>query len=139
MGDLVLSGELNVSGPLDLKGDGGKVKVDSNEILVEKAPGTAHGMGAPVILPPPPVGPIDAGPNATIIKSFNSTVTINGESAVAMGLHLQGDIPMWPGLVLPSSNNSGVKANYLPMNVQNDTGITLPNGGTVTYDTSGQS
>ncbi len=138
MGDLVLSGQLNFLGTLDLKGDGGKVKVDDNEILIEQAPGSAHGKGIPVILPPPPVGPIDTGVDATIFKSFNATITINGEIAVAMGLHLQGDTPMWPGMVMPSSNNPGVKANYLPMNVQKDTGITLPNGGTVTYDTSGQ-
>lgn len=138
MGDLVLSGELNLNGLLDLKSDGGKVKVDGNEILVEKPPGNPHGKGVPVILPPPPAGPIDAGPDATIIKSFNVTITINGETAVAMGLHLQGDTSIWPGMVMPSSNNPGVKANYLPMNVQNDTGVTLPNGGTVTYDTSGQ-
>lgn len=138
MGDLVLSGQLNFIGQLNLKGDGGKVKVDANEVLVELTPGTAHGKGAPVILPPPPAGPIDPGPNATIIKSFNPTVTIAGKTAVAMGLHLQGDTSIWPGMVLPSSNNPGVKANYLAMNVQNDTGVTLPNGGTVTYDTSGQ-
>ena len=138
MGDLVLSGQLNFIGVLDLKGDGGKVKVDGNEILVEKPPGNAHGKGVPVILPPPPVGPLDTGVDATIFKSFNATITINGEIAVAMGLHLQGDTQIWPGMVMPSSNNAGVKANYLPTNVQNDTGITLPNGGTVTYDTSGQ-
>lgn len=138
MGDLVLSGELNFLGMLDLKGDGGKVKVDGNEILVKQTPGNAHGKGVPVILPPPPAGPLDTGADATIIVSFNATITINGEHAVTMGVHMQGDIPTWPGMVLPSSNNSGVKANHIPMNVQNDTGITLPNGGTVTYDTSGQ-
>ncbi len=138
MGDLVLGGDLNLIGALDLKGDGGKVKIDGNEVLVEKPPGNAHGKGVPVIVPPPPFGPIDAGPDAKIIKSFNATVTINGEIAVAMGLHLQGDTSMWPGMVMPSSNNAGVKANYLPINVQQDTGITLPNGGPVTYDTSGQ-
>ena len=47
MGDLVLSGQLNFLGMLNLKGDGGKVKVDGNEILVELTPGTAHGKGAP--------------------------------------------------------------------------------------------
>lgn len=138
MSDLELGGQLKLVGLLDLKGDGGKVTIDGNEILIKMPPGSPHGKGAPVILPPPPVGPIDAGPDATIFISFNATITIDGEVAVAMGLHLQGDIPMWPGMVLPSSNNSGVKANGLPINVQNDTGITLPNGGTVTYDTSGQ-
>lgn len=138
MGDLVLKGQLNLLGMLDLKGDGGKVKVDGNEVLVQKPPGNAHGKGVPVILPPPPAGPIDDGPDATITVSFNSTVTINGEAAIAMGVHLQGRTAIWPGMVQPSSNNAGVKANHLLMNVQNDTGVTLPNGGTVTYTTSGQ-
>jgi hypothetical protein len=139
MGDLVLTGKLNLAGQLDLKGDGGKVKVDANEILVvQQIPGKSHGTGPPVILPPPPVGPVDAGPNATIFMSFNATVTINGIAAVATGLHLQGNTPTWPGMVQPSSINTGVTANNAPINVQNDTGVTLPNGGTVTYDTSGQ-
>ncbi len=138
MGDLKLSGTLNLTGLLNLSGDGGKVKIDDNEILVEKPPGNAHGKGAPVILPSPPATPTDTGPDATIFKSFNSTVTINGDPAVTMGLHLQGNTPMWPGIVSPSINNAGVTVNFLPINVQNDIGTTLPNGGSVTYDTSQQ-
>ncbi len=140
MGDLKLSGDLNLIGPLDLKADGGKVKIDDKEILVvQTTPGNAHGTdGIPVILPPPPATPTDTGPNATIIVSFNNTVKIDGKAAVAMGVHLQGNTPTWPGMVLPSANNTGVKANYLFMNVQEDTGITLPNGGTVTYQQSRQ-
>lgn len=138
MGDLVLSGVLNLTGTLKLSADGGRVKVDENEILIEQTPGNAHGQGSPVILPPPPAGPIDTGVDATIFKSFTSTVTINNNPVVTMGMYLQGNTPTWPGMVLPSSNNPGVTVNYLLINVQNDTGITLPNGAPVKLTTSRQ-
>ena len=139
MSDLLLSGKLNLSGVLKLAGDPGKVMVENLEALVEQTPGNAHGQGAPVIIPTPPAGPIDPGPNATIFKSFNSTVTIDNQAVVAMGLHLQGDTSAWPGMVQPSVGNTvAVTINNLAINVQNDTGITLPSGGTVKYATSGQ-
>ncbi|PID85217.1 MAG: hypothetical protein CSB13_09225 [Chloroflexi bacterium] len=137
MGDLTLSGTLNLMGSLVLAGDGGKVTVDGNEVLVEDA-GHAHGAGVPVILPPPPASPVDTGTDAKIFKSFNSTVTTGGKAIVTMGLHLQGNIPTWPGMVLPSSMNPAVTINFIQINVAGDQGITLPNSGPVTYNSSGQ-
>ena len=68
MADLVLSGLLNLKGTLKLAGSsGGKVKVDTFEVLVEVTKGqagAAQGVGAPVILPPPPASPVDTGTDA---------------------------------------------------------------------------
>lgn len=137
MGDLTLSGVLNLTGTLNITGDGGKVMVDSNEVLVEDS-SVAHGTGVPVILPPPPSAPIDPGTDAKIFKSFNATVTADNKSIVTMGLHSQGDAGTWPGMVLPSVTNPTVTINFLAINVVNDQGITLPNGGPVSYTSSGQ-
>ena len=142
MGDLVLSGLLSLSGTLKLSGDGGKVKVDQAEVLVEgqKGSGPAQGVGAPVILPPPPVGPSDPGPDVWIFKSFNATVTVNDAAVVTLGICAQGNpgVATWPGMVLPSTVNPTVTINYLPINVVGDSGITLPNGGSVSFTASGQ-
>lgn len=137
MGDLVLSGLLNLGGTLNLTGDGGKVKVDSNEALVEDS-SVAHGTGIPVILPPPPASPLDTGTDAKIFKSFNATVTADNKPIVTMGLHLQGDTGAWPGMVMTSMVNPTVTINFLAINVVGDQGTTLPNGGPVSYGTSGQ-
>ena len=132
MGDLILAGTLNLGGMLKLSGDGGKVMVDSNAALLDNGEGT----GSPVIQPPPPVGPIAPGPSAKILKSFNATVTVSGTAIVTMAMYLQDN--MWPGMVLPSSTNSTVTINQLPINVENDKGVTFPSGGSVTFSTSGQ-
>lgn len=132
MGDLKIAGTLNLGGMLKLSGDGGKVMVENTAALLENGEGT----GSPVILPPPPVGPIAPGPSAKILKSFNSTVTVSGTAIVTMAMYLQDNV--WPGMVLPSSTNSGVTINYLLINVANDKGVTFPNGGSVTFSTSGQ-
>lgn len=137
MSDLNLKGTLNLMGMLNLVGDGGKVCVEGNEVLVEDA-SVAHGTGIPVILPPPPASPIDTGTDAKIFKSFNPTVTAANKAIVVLGLHLQGDTGVWPGMVLPSSVNSTVSINHIAINVVGDMGITLPNGGSVSYGTSGQ-
>lgn len=137
MGDLSLAGILNLTGTLNLVGDGGKVLVGGSEALIEDS-GVAHGTGIPVILPPPPASPIDTGTDASIFKTFNATVTAADKAIVTLGLHLQGDAGTWPGMVLPSVGNSTVTINFLPINVTNDQGITLPNGGPVSYSTSGQ-
>ena len=142
MGDLVLSGLLNLTGTLDLSGDGGKVKVDAIEVLVEgqKGTGTAHGAGVPVILPPPPAAPVDTGTDVWIFKSFNATVTAANVAIVTLGLCAQGtpNMATWPGMVLPSTMNPTVTINFLPINVVGDSGITLPNGGPVSFTASGQ-
>jgi hypothetical protein len=142
MGDLVLSGLLNLVGTVKLAADGGKVKVGSNEVLVkgQKGAGPAHGVGIPVILPPPPAAPIDTGTDVWIFNSFNSTVTVGGVAAVALGICAQGNpgVATWPGMVLPSTLNATVTINHIPMNVVGDSGITLPNGGSVSFTASGQ-
>ena len=143
MTDLVLSGSLRLTGPLKLAASGGKVKVDSAEVLViDSTSQTIHGKGVPVTQPPPPTGPLDTGRDARIISSFNSTVTVtvrgNDAAAVALGITAQGNAPLWPGMVLPSTVNTGVTIGASAINVVGDSGVTLPNGGTINFDKSGQ-
>lgn len=137
VGDLNLKGILNLGGVLKLAGDGGKVTVEGNAVLLEDA-GTTHGSGVPVILPPPPASPVDTGTDAKIFKSFNSTVSVSDMAIVTMGLHLEGNSSTWPGMIMKSVSNQTVTINNLPINVEGDKGITLPNGGPVNYTTSGQ-
>ena len=142
MADLILKGNLNLGGTLNLVGRGGKIMVGSAEALVEIDLGDpAQGTGIPVIQPPPPAGPIDPGTDVKIIKSFNATVKANEKPIVALGVCMQGGSPpKWPGMVLTSVNNQGVKVNGVPINVMHDSGITLPNGGAIAFDkASGQS
>jgi hypothetical protein len=142
MGDLVLSGNLMLSATLELEADGGKVKVDTFEVLVEGlAPPTdgASGTAPPVIMPPPPAGPTDPGPSAAMLSSFNKTVKAGGMNIVALGIVMQGSTPMWPGMMLPSVGNNGpVSINGIPINVQNDQAVIFPSGGSAIYSTSGQ-
>lgn len=147
MTDLILRGPLNLMGNLKLAADGGKVKVDEAEILVEVGrSGKNQGMGIPVIQPPPPAPkPIDDGSEVRIFKSFNSRVTIKVNGAdirvVALGLCIQGNVPggTWPGMVLSSmKNKSLVTINQISINVKGDQGITLVNGGTINFTDSGQ-
>lgn len=139
MGDLKLEGPLDLSGSLELNTDGGKVRVGEAEVLVLLTD-HVHGSRAPPVLLPPN-SPVDDGPNVRIIASFNKQVKVNGNDAVVMGVHVQGDKKTWPGMVLPSEKNKGPKSvtvNNLPVNVKNDKGVTLPNGATVKYENSGQ-
>jgi|688.fasta_scaffold93408_4 hypothetical protein len=131
MTDLILKDTLNLTGWLNLVATGGKVKIEARELLVEEATGT----GVPVILPPPPAGPIDDGTDVSIRQSFNKTVTVGlaKKPVIALGICLQGRTPTWPGMVLPSVNNSTVRINGVPANVEDDKGVTLPNGGTITF------
>jgi hypothetical protein len=143
MANLDLKGTLNLMGSLTLEASGGgKVTVDGKEILVEvTAPaGPPQATAAPpVILPPPPASPTDPAPTVFIVNSFNKTVKVGASAAVAQGLVMQGSIPSWPGMVLPSQNNSGpVTANGLPLNVLNDQAIIFPSGGSASFTTSGQ-
>ena len=142
MGDLVLAGLLNLSGTLKLSGDGGKVKVHQAEALVQgqKGSGPAQGVGAPVILPPPPAGPSDPGTAVWIFRSLNATVTVNDAAVVTLGICAHGNpgTATWPGMVLASRVNPTVTINYLPINVVGDSAITLPNGGPVSFTASGQ-
>ncbi len=137
MADLILSGDLNLGGILNLETTaGGKIMIDTAEVLVEGAEGT----GIPVIQPPPPASPIDIGTKVRVQKSFNNTVKANGKNIVALGICMQGNTYVWPGMVLLSTQNAGlVRINGVAINVKGDSGVTLPNGGSVTFDqTSGQ-
>lgn len=137
MGELNLKGNLSLVGSLNLKD---KVLVEGVEALIELTPsGAPHSTGAPPVnLPPPPAGPADPGPKVWVITSFNKTVTANGKAIVTQGMTMQGNGAIWPGMVLPSSNNTTVKANQLAICVKQDKAVTLPSGGQVTLTDSGQ-
>jgi hypothetical protein len=140
MANLDLKGPLNLLGTLTLEGaSGGKVTIDGQEILVEVTPGTmpAHGSAPAVTLPPP--APADPAPFVNVINSFNKTVKVGSKAAVAQGMVMQGSVPTWPGMVLPSQKNtSPVTAGGLPINVVGDKAIVFPSGGSATFDGSGQ-
>lgn len=138
MGEVKLSGDLILMGSLDLKD---KVLVGGAEALVELQPlsPSPHGTSAPPVnLPPPPAGPADAGPKVWVITSFNKTITANGKAIVTQGMTMQGDTAIWLGMVLPSTNNTTVKANQLAICVKQDKAVTLPSGSQVTLTESGQ-
>lgn len=145
MTDLKLSGPLNLTGTLKLSAEGGKVRVGGLAALVQVHPqtGPAHGMGVPIIQPPPPAGPIDTGVNVRVFNSFNSTVTVKvmGSDApvIALGICAQGNTATWPGIVLPSTKNASVTINHVLINVEGDSAILLPNGASVPLNNSGQS
>ena len=125
MANLELSGTLDFGGMLDLQGEsGGKVLVENQEVLVEQAEGTAP----PVMLPPPPAGPVEPGPKVIVICSLNKTVTASGKAIVTQGIVMQGNAPTWPGMVMRGSNN--VTVNNIPMNVKGEQATIFPSGGT---------
>jgi hypothetical protein len=137
--DLELTGPLDLAGILDLAGEDGLVLVNGNEALVEGA----TGKGAPVLLPTPQA-PANAGSGVTVLSSLGKAVRAAGTPLVTSGMVLQGDEhpPRWPGMVLPSTNNSApvqVTAGSIPVNVVGDSATVFPNGGSATLDTSGQS
>jgi hypothetical protein len=142
MANLDLQGPLNLLGDLTLQGSGGgKVTIGGLEVLVEVAPSAAppQGSAPPVILPPPPSAPSDPGSNVNVINSFNKTVKVGGKPAVALGMVMQGNVPTWPGMMLPSQGNTTpVTANGSPVNVQNDQAIIFPSGGSASFGASGQ-
>ncbi len=141
MAGLKLTGPLNLAGMLTLEASGGKVTAGGTEVLVEaSAPaGPNHGTAPPVILPPPPPPPTDAGPNVWVISSFNKSVRIGTRPIVALGMAMQGNVPMWPGMMLPSQGNSGPKAvtvNRVPVNVLGDQAVIFPTGAPATLNAS---
>lgn len=136
MGDLKLSGNLMLGGQLQLQPSGGKVLVENLEALVENAEGTG---APPVILPPPPATPTDSGTAVKVISSFNKTVTANGKNLVTQGIVMQGNVPTWPGMMLPSIGNpAGPSVNGVKINVENDQASIFPSGGIATLTQSGQ-
>jgi hypothetical protein len=127
MADLELVGPLDLVGTLDLVGDGGKVVVGGVRALVENA----EGKGIPVVLPPPPASPLDTGTKAVCLKSLGAGITAGTKTLVTTGLVLQGDSGAWPGMLTPSTVNTGpgvVTANGLPVNVVGDSATIFPNG-----------
>ena len=145
MADLLLSGMLNFTGTVKLAAsDGGKVKANQVEVLVETSKGkagAAQGTApAPVPIPPPPAAPSDPGLNVWIFKSFNSSVTANGVNIVTQGMCAQGNpgTASWPGMVQPSMSNAGVSVNHIFMNVIGDMSTILPTGAPAPSSTSGQ-
>lgn len=138
MGDLDLGGPLNLVGELHLCNDGGVLRVNGTESLVEGASGDAV---ADVLLPPPPTGPLQVGRKVKVVSSLGKTVDAAGKVVVTLGMVLQGEPPTWPGMVLPSTGNSGpavVLANGLPINVVDDRAAIFPNGGSASFTDSGQ-
>jgi hypothetical protein len=136
MAGLELTGPLNLAGRLTLDASGGKVIVGGDEVLVQSsAPGGPHhGSGPPVILPPPPAPPPDTGPNVWVVGSFNQTVTVGTKPIVALGMVMQGNVPMWPGMMLPSQKNvqpTAVSVNGVPANILNDQAMIFPTGAPV--------
>jgi hypothetical protein len=145
MGNLILSGQLNLTGKLKLVGrDGGKVTVDEKEVVVETEKGKAgfiHGQATnPVPIPPPPASPSDPGLDVWIFKSFNQMVTANGKNIVTQGICAQGNAgtATWPGLVQLSIENSSVTINHIFINVVGDSCTILPTGAPVEIKESRQ-
>lgn len=139
MGDLILKGKLNLKGTLTLKP---KVKVGNQEALVEVialAAPPQFDNAPPVIMPPPPAAPTDPALTVWIINSFNKTVKAGTKPIVALGMVMQGSVPSWPGMMMPSVGNTGpVTINFIPINVVNDQATIFPSGGTATFSNSGQ-
>lgn len=139
MAGLKLTGPLNLMGILTLNASGGVVTAGGNEVLVESSPtaGPTHSSSAPpVILPPPPAPPTDTGTTVWVVSSFNKTVQIKTTAfgprpIIALGMVMQGNIPMWPGMVLPSQKNAQPKAvsvNGVSANVTQDQAMIFPTG-----------
>ena len=105
------------------------------EALVENAAGQAV---PPVLIPPPPASPSDPGTGVKVISSYNKTVTAAGKNIVALGIVMQGNVPSWPGMMLPSVGNPTVTINRMAINVVNDQATIFPSGGVGTFTQSGQ-
>lgn len=139
MADLKLKGTLNLRGKLSFNPNGGRVLIDDTgiEALVEVPPSDpAHGTAPVVMLPPPPVGPINTGINVWVVSSFYKLVTAGAQAKaiVAMGIVMQGDPPLWPGMVL--RGQSSVTINNIPVNVKGDQAIIFPSGATAPLSSS---
>jgi hypothetical protein len=135
--DLALKGRLNLSGALHLTANGGHVTVEGKIVLAEVPlqevkVDNAHASDATAV-PLPTPAPTDLGQCVWICTSFNSSVTVNDTTAVALGTCLQGNQQTWPGMVLPSISNRGVLIDGIPVNVEGDTGVMLPTGAPVTF------
>ena len=139
MADITLKGTLNLMGTLTFKG--GKLKVGAQEALVQVTGGDPPQCTSapPVMLPPPPAGPLSPQPTVWIISSFNQTVKAETKAVVALGMVMQGQSGApWPGMMLPSSGNPTVTINHIPINVVNDQAVIFPSGGSAAFSTSGQ-
>ena len=139
MADLELNGPLDLMGTIDLVADGGgTVLVNGAAALVEGATGSD---GVPVILPTPPASPIDTGTTVECVKSLGAGITASGKTVVTTGMIVQGASKSWPGMITPSTGNTGphvVTANAVPINVEGDKAVVFPNGGSASFTSNGQ-
>lgn len=142
MANLKLEGTINLAGKITFKpGGGGKLVIASKEALVEVLPSDPPQCtsASPVMLPPPPAGPTFPQPTVWIISSFNKTVMAQNRAIVALGMVMQGqNAAPWPGMMLPSSGNSDVTINHIPINVTDDQAVIFPSGGSAKFTVSGQ-
>jgi hypothetical protein len=145
MAELKLTGPLDFHGIIKLQPNGGKVLVGGAEVLVElpPSPGNQHGEAPPFVFPPPPAAPLDPPPGKRVVVlcSLNKTVTANGKNLVTQGMAMQGEIPTWPGMVMPSQNNTGpskVSVNQIAVNVVQDQATIFPSGAPAPLTASGQ-
>ena len=132
-----LKGSLDLAGTLVLRDT---VLVGGLEALVVlPAPGTPRHAtaAAPVLIPPPPSPPQDPGLGVWIVESANRSVRAGDRALVTSGRCVQGNIPTWPGNLLPSKGNQGVRAGGVAVCVVGDGGL-ITAGGPVTFTTSGQ-
>lgn len=136
MATLTLKGLLNLTGVLKFNPAGGKVLIGDSglEALVEGAEGEAP----PVLIPSPPATPTDPGIRIKVVSSFNRSVTAGGKNIVALGSVMQGDIPSWEGMMLPSLSNKSVTVDMVLINVQHDQATIIASGGMGTFGKSGQ-
>jgi uncharacterized Zn-binding protein involved in type VI secretion len=130
---LQLSGRLILLGNLTLDDE---VLIEGKKALVIQASGQGT---APVIIPTPPAGPIDPGVGVKVMMSLNVTVKAKMKPIVVAGsVVMQGNVPTWPGMMLPSVTNKGVLINGIPACVEGDKAAIFPNGSNATITTSGQ-
>jgi uncharacterized Zn-binding protein involved in type VI secretion len=79
----------------------------------------ATGIGTPILLPPPPAKPTDDGTEVQVISSLNQTVKAKGKPIVVAGSKvMQGNVPTWPGMVVPGAGT--VQVNGAMMSLVTD-------------------
>jgi len=131
MSDLVLSGILDLSGNLELSGDGGKLKIGAAELeaLVVCDPKTDPPQSTSAVPPPfPPPPPPQCVPTAWVDSTPNATVKTGGKAIVAGGTAAQGlaPSPAYPGKMNPSVLNPTVTIGGVAINVLGDSAVFLP-------------
>lgn len=146
MGEINLKGMLNLAGTLTLKD---KVKINGIEALVVLNPLTdapQTSAAVPIIQPPPPATPTDAGTSIWVTQTPNMGIKAGQKLLVAGGMAQQGGMPAgakgppsWPGTMPPSTLNPGVTINQVAINVVGDLAAITPPGAPAPLTSSGQS